>query len=269
MYSATQTTTNTLDFDSNLAANEISAYDYKHRKHDWTSVRSSTADTSITGRKLSMTNTSVSAGALHAAAIQNKVEKWRKRDAFFTQRGALTSLIRNKCLDSGGGIWTEHSLRMMNCHDTVTANQRFVMKNGALVQIRGDHRASSHHLCVTVSEKGSLTTHSGTLVVTAPCEDSRGQPSVQQRWTFKPVPSMQKQYGFLQSGTKGGGCLTKPPVGRGTSRFATVVLQPCAGWCNQTWSFGDNVSVARDTAWRPRVNGGRGAGRVLCWYVAS
>jgi hypothetical protein len=212
----------------------------------------------------------------HDAAVASKVQRWRKRNAFFLQYGALTSVIRNKCLDSGGGVWPNRLLKMMTCHDSVGPNQRFEMIGGALVQPKGPGYAHHHLTCIAVSEisahrlsSNSSSSDSGAvLAVTQPCfEDAHGQPLPRQRWSFEPVPSLQKQYGFVRSGAASGGCLTKPPVGRGTDKDAPVVVQPCNGWCNQTWSLGAAVTVARPATWRPRVNGGRGAGRVLCWIL--
>jgi hypothetical protein len=238
------------------------------------------------GRTQPPTSTTVGAAAAttsntsaHDAAVASKVQRWRKRNAFFLQYGALTSVIRNKCLDSGGGVWPNRLLKMMTCQDSVGPNQRFEMIGGALVQPKGPGSAHHHLTCIAVSEVSEISAHrlssnssssdsGAVLAVTQPCfEDAHGRPLPRQRWSFEPVPSLQKQYGFVRSGAASGGCLTKPPVGRGTNKNAPVVVQPCSGWCNQTWSLGAAVTVARPATWRPRVNGGRGAGRVLCWIL--
>lgn len=192
-----------------------------------------------------------------STSVQDKALIWKKRDVFFIQHGALTSVIRNKCLDSGAARWQNGRLKMFSCQNKVGPNQRFTLDGKLLTQRARGHRQK---LCVVASN----TVENGTRLAAA--ETCRPK-DPEQWWAFERVPSLRKQYGYVQSGGSHGGCLTKPPVGRQTDAHAPVVVQPCSGWCNQTWSFGDPVSLQRRNQWKPRSNGGRGAGRILCWIL--
>lgn len=189
-------------------------------------------------------------------SIEEKQAEWRARDAFFLQSGALSSLLGNKCVDSGGGVFDNNALRMWGCstNGKVGPNQRFALTGDSLLQ--QPHRRSGHPpFCVRAGPDG-------TAVEFLPGCDPHERT---QQWEYVQLPARHKAYGYLKNRATGK-CLTKPPTGRNTSQFKTapVTLQPCAEGCNQTWSFGEREPSQRTAAWKPP---GKSAGRLLCWIL--
>lgn len=174
----------------------------------------------------------------------SKVKKWSKQYNFFLQSGALSSVIRNKCVDSGGGRYSGSVLRMATCGEK-NKNQRFQMTGNKLIQVHNKGKLE----CV------EATSH---LAKFHACDDSKSA----QSWEFQTVPSRHKQFGYLVN-KKFSTCLTKPPVGRQTDSKAAVVMERCNNQCNQTWSFGQAVQRLQSKAFKPP----RSHPKVLCWIL--
>ena len=88
---------------------------------------------------------------------------------------------------------------------------------------------------------------------------SRG---VSERWAFRMAPSAAlRQWGQVVNAGSGQ-CLTAPRTGRGSNGTKPVVMQPCRGWCNQSWSLGPGPATVVSAAPRPTPRP-----RILCWVL--
>eukprot|EP00040_Diaphanoeca_grandis_P022730 m.122675 g.122675 ORF g.122675 m.122675 type:complete len:453 (+) comp28938_c0_seq2:326-1684(+) len=224
-------------------------------------------------------------------SISSKVElkqaEWRARDAFFLQTGALSSLLGNKCVDSGNGAFPGKILKMWQCSNThVGPNQRFDLSDaGLLIQPAGSNKKKHPQRCVTLALTQIEMSHTNNgsdkaVQMTHECNAGRDE----QIWHYIGSRSRHKTFGNLQNKANGE-CLTKAPTGRNTSQFQNSALttERCSNSCNQSWSFGNvphDTDVDEDkignqekdkqfktekqtTEWQPKVS----AGRILCWIL--
>eukprot|EP00041_Stephanoeca_diplocostata_P038180 m.1482870 g.1482870 ORF g.1482870 m.1482870 type:complete len:601 (-) comp25178_c0_seq74:286-2088(-) len=173
-----------------------------------------------------------------------KASKWREQYEFFQQDGALTSVIRNKCVDSGAGRYPGSMLRMSACSKK-NRNQKFQLNNSLLVQVLKNGRSR----CI------EATQHRAHFHA---CNADK----LSQKWDFRTVPSREKQFGFLVN-NRYNTCLTKPPVGRQTDNKAAVVMEKCNNQCNQTWSLGQAIDIVYAENAKPQYK----EPRILCWVL--